>query len=98
MAAYMIALTTVHDKDIYREYVKIAGPILEKYGAKTLNNGKKFQVYEGPVTPTRAYVFEFPSREVIDTFYNSPEYQAAIELRKRGTDVTMIVTEELPTA
>ncbi len=98
MSAYMIALTTVHDPDIYRRYIKVAGPILEKYGAKTLNDGKKFQVFEGPIAPTRAYIFEFPSREAIDRFYASPEYKQAIALRKQGTDVTMIVTEQLPAA
>ena len=96
MAVYMIALTTVHDPEIYRQYVKVAGPILEKYGARTLNNGKAFEVLEGPVQPSRTYIFEFPSREAIDTFYRSPEYKEAIALRRRGTDVTMIVTDELP--
>ena len=95
MSAYMIALTTVHDPEIYRQYVKVAGPILERYGAKTLNNGKAFEVFEGPVQPTRAYIFEFPSREAIDRMYLSPEYKEAIALRRRGTEVTMIVTDEL---
>lgn len=95
MSAYMMAFTTVHDEAVYREYVKAVGPLMEQYGVKFLNDGRKFDVLEGGLNPTRAYVFEFPSMALLREFYDSEEYQACVKIRKPATDVTIVVTESL---
>jgi len=95
MPAYMIAFTKVHDEAVYREYVKATGPLMEHYGVKFLNDGRRFEVLEGMMDATRAYVFEFPSMELLRQFYDSPEYKACVAIRKPATDVTIVITEGL---
>jgi hypothetical protein len=48
-----------------------------------------------PTKPERVVIIEFPDMDALNTWYNAPEYQPLIALRKRCTsDLDMMFTLE----
>jgi uncharacterized protein (DUF1330 family) len=80
MAAYFIANYTVTDPEMYREYQGKVMPTLIASGAKILVVGHSDVISEGE-PQAQTIVLEFESLEVAQNWYNSPEYQAIINLR-----------------
>jgi uncharacterized protein (DUF1330 family) len=78
---YWIARLDVLDSEIYKDYVKANAEAFAKYGAKFLTRGGPYHVLEG-FARTRNVILEFESVEQALACYNSPEYQAAYEMRK----------------
>ncbi len=93
MPAYMIVRVNVTDMTQYQEYMKLTPAILEQYGAKFIARGGDVLTLEGEKETGRVVLVEFPSMEQARVFYNSPEYQAAIELRKDAAEAQFIVIE-----
>jgi uncharacterized protein (DUF1330 family) len=74
------------------EYKKLVPPSFEKHPAKILAVNGPSEVLEGPKSE-EIIILEFPSYEAAQAWYNSPEYQAARELRYQGGDYRCIITE-----
>ena len=51
------------------------------------------EVVEGPVTHPRTVILEFPSRDALHAWYDSPEYQEVLPLRLNSVAGTLIVAE-----
>ena len=85
MKGYWITLCHVTDSETYGEYIKLAGPAIQKYGGKFLARGGKQVKYEGS-SYDRTVVIEFPSFEIAKNYYYSKEYQKAHSFLK-GTVV-----------
>lgn len=66
----------------------------EKYGIKPLAVYGKTEAFEGP-QPDGLLILEFPSAEDARSWYDSPEYQAAVAQRKLGADYRAILIEGL---
>ena len=78
---YMIVRMTVTDPETYKTYAAMASAAMKLYGAKPLVRGGRSDAVEGEGRP-RNVVIEFESYEAARTYYFSPEYQAAIAVRK----------------
>lgn len=89
---YWIAHVTLTDADKYPEYVKANAVAFEKYGARFLVRGGTAQVMEGD-SRERHVVIEFESYEKALECYHSPEYAAALKLRKECAETDAIVVE-----
>jgi uncharacterized protein (DUF1330 family) len=89
---YWIARVDVRDTERYKDYVALAKPAFERFGAKFLARGGAFQKLEGQVRG-RNVVIEFPSLQAAVECYNSPEYQIAAALRHECADAEMVVVE-----
>lgn len=89
---YWIANNIVHDAEKYEEYKVLNAAAFKKYGAKFLVRAGEQRVAEGSAHP-RSVVLEFPTYEAAVECYNSPEYAAALELRKDIADSTLIIVE-----
>lgn len=89
---YWIANNVVHDADQYEEYKKLNAKAFDKYGAKFLVRAGQQQVPEGEAH-SRSVVLEFPSYQAAIDCYASPEYKAALDLRKGIADTNMIIVE-----
>jgi len=83
MTAYLISEIDVTDSKAYEPYKKAAGESIAKHGGKYVVRGGKSMTLEG-AAPKRIIVLEFPSMEAAKAFHESPEYQAAIPLRKKA--------------
>ena len=95
MPAYMIVRMDVTDMEQYSEYMKLTPDIIKKYGGKFIIRGGEKVVLEGPEITDRMVMVKFESMEIAQAFYNSEEYQAAIEVRKDAATGSFVVVEGL---
>ena len=78
---YMIVRMTVTDPETYKHYAELASAAVQRYGARFLVRGGRQEAVEGEARP-RNVVLEFETFEAAQTYYHSPEYQAAVAVRK----------------
>ena len=93
MAAYLIAQVEVTDPDRFGEYQKLVPKAVEKHGGRYLARGGETAALEGNWDPARVVIVEFPSLEQAKRFYDSPEYQQAIQVRSGAADMKMLAVE-----
>ena len=93
--AYMIVNTRSSDPDRMAEYRTVAQAAVEEYGGRYLVRGAPYVTLEGDWQPTRLVMLEFPSMEIAKTFYDSPEYAVAREIRAGVSDFDMLLIEGL---
>jgi uncharacterized protein (DUF1330 family) len=89
---YWIASVDVTDPEGYKEYVAANAAAFQKYGAKFLVRGGRFEVPEGSAR-SRNIVLEFKDYETALACYRSPEYVAAKALRDGRSEATLIIIE-----
>lgn len=93
MAAYLIANYKITNPDAYQAYPPAVGPTLAAYGGEVLSADPESEVMEG--SPEHmSVILRFPSKEDARTWYNSPEYQAAIHLRTDNTEGHLVFVDE----
>ncbi len=89
---YWIARVDVTDPDGYQEYVKANAAAFQKFGARFIIRGGRFEAPEG--TPrARNVVLEFADYATAQACYQSPEYQAAKALRVGKSVADVIIIE-----
>ena len=94
MPAYLIVEHIITDPVKFEEYRTKVGPMIEKHGGRYLTKGGSHKFPEGGHwVPGRVAVIEFPNSNALDAWYNSPEYQPLIALRKQCTsELDMMIT------
>lgn len=98
MPAYVIAWTTVVDRDAIARYGAALPAVLARYGGRYLFAGPGTQALEGDWDATGVAIIEFPSREDAQRWYESPEYAPLRELRRAAGPTAMLVTPDAPPA
>lgn len=98
MPAYWVARAKIDNPEQYKKYTDRVPAILEKYGAKVLARGGKFEILEGPEKFGRFVVIEFPSMEQAIACHDSPEYVEASAFRKDGGGEVELVIVDSGTA
>lgn len=93
MVAYWIAALSADDMAPLKDYAAQARIAVDKYGGRSLSRLGRFQLLEGDFIGDKMAVIEFDTMDQAVACYNSPEYQAAIELRKGKTDAVFFVVE-----
>ena len=93
MAAYLVADITVTNPAQFEEYRKLAPAAIAKYGGRYLVRGGAYEAVEGNWKPPRLTMVEFDSMEIAQAFYNSPEYQAAIKVRKGAANMNVLLVQ-----
>jgi uncharacterized protein (DUF1330 family) len=89
---YWIARVDVTDPDGYQEYVKANAVAFEKFGARFIVRGGRFEAPEG--TPrARNIVLEFADYATAAACYQSPEYQAAKAFRDGRSVADLLIIE-----
>lgn len=92
-AGYLIGHIAVTDPDAYKEYVARVPAIIEAHGGEYLVRGGAAQTLEGEVAGDRHVCIRFPSFEAAKAFYDSPEYRAIIDIRRRNAKSSLILVE-----
>ena len=85
MSAYIIVEATVRNPEALKLYSSQATPILKQFGGETLASGPWELVY-GDTDYERALIVRFPDRNAALAWYNSPEYQALLDVRSVALD------------
>jgi uncharacterized protein (DUF1330 family) len=93
MAHYAIFDVTITDPDKYREYMLQVKPVIEASGGRYLVRGGTHRVIEGDWNPTRLVLFEFPSEEAMQSFYESPVYRGLKAMRESCSRANLVTVE-----
>jgi uncharacterized protein (DUF1330 family) len=99
MVAYVIGELKTNNPDSLHDYRKAARAAIEKHGGRVLARGPLVTLEgesESEGDGTIVVITTFPSLEEARRFYDSPEYQAAIALRKGKATLRLIAVEGLP--
>ena len=96
MPAYLVVEHIITDAAKFEEYRTKVGPMIAKFGGRYLTKGGSHKMPEGGHwKPERVVIIEFPDMDALNAWYNAPEYQPLIALRKQCTsDLDMLFTLE----
>lgn len=89
---YWIGHVDVLNPENYPDYMKAAQPAYDKYSAKFIVRGGKYDSVEGNAR-ARHVVVEFNSYDQAVACYNSPEYQAAARIRRANSEGEILIVE-----
>jgi uncharacterized protein (DUF1330 family) len=93
MVAYWIGEHAILDPAKFEEYLRKVVPMIERMGGRYLTRVGTHEVLEGYWQPNRVVVIEFPDMATIKAFYDSPEYQPLIALRRSAARDVIIAVE-----
>jgi uncharacterized protein (DUF1330 family) len=83
---------TVKDPEKVAAYVKLAGPVMQAFGAKFLVRGNPTKAYEAGLM-MRTVVIEFESVEKAISVHDSPGYQEALRVLGDGAERDLRIVE-----
>ncbi len=89
---YWMAMVDVTDAENYPQYIAANKAAFDKYGAKFLVRGGRGEVLEGPAA-SRLVMIEFDSYQTALDCFHSPEYQAALKLRRKFSTAHFAIVE-----
>lgn len=89
---YWVAHVDVDDPDTYAKYRAANAAPFAKYGARFLVRGGPATQREGH-SRARTVVIEFPTIEAARACYDSPEYQAAKDIRDPVSSADLVIVE-----
>ncbi|MDC1013297.1 DUF1330 domain-containing protein [Gammaproteobacteria bacterium] len=92
MKAYWITRCHVHNSDEYDEYIKLAGPAINKHGGTFLvRGGKQIELEGGPYE--RTVLVEFNSIQEAKLCYESSDYQEALRHSLNSSNRHVVLVE-----
>ena len=95
MPTYLIGNVTVEDAEGFAEYAAQAAPMVERYGGRYLSRGGAVEVLEGEWQPNRLVLIEWDSLEAAKRWYESQEYKAIADIRRRCAETELVLVEGL---
>ena len=95
MAAYMIVLAKIHDREKFLTgYGPAAAKLVEQFGGRYVLRAAGALQLEGNLEPGQSTVIsEWPDKDAALRFWNSPEYAVARKLREGIADVEVVLVE-----
>jgi uncharacterized protein (DUF1330 family) len=92
MKTYWITRCHVHNSDEYDEYIKLAGPAINKHGGTFLvRGGKQIELEGGPYE--RTVLVEFNSMQEAKLCYESSDYQEALRHSLNSSNRHVVLVE-----
>tara|TARA_B100001059_G_C17652948_1_gene485434 strand:+ start:574 stop:864 length:291 start_codon:yes stop_codon:yes gene_type:complete len=92
MKAYWITRCHVHNTVEYEEYIKLAGPAIQKHGGTFLvRGGDQIELEGGPYE--RTVLVEFNSMNEAKICYDSDEYQLALQYSSNSSNRHVVLVE-----
>ena len=97
MSCYFIANIQINDESEYKKYIENAGKVFSRYKGKYLAVDNSPDVLEGEWKYSRVVIIEFPNKEELFKWYNSPEYQEIVQYRLKAARCDTILVNGLET-
>lgn len=94
MPAYVVALMTIDDPEVYRKYTDRTPATVKKHGGRFLTRGEDITCIEGEQYDGRLVLLEFPTKADVDAWFADPDYQAAMEFRHASSTMNMLLVQE----
>ncbi|MET4478735.1 uncharacterized protein (DUF1330 family) [Bradyrhizobium sp. F1.13.3] len=89
----MISEVEARDQAAMEAYRGLAAQTIAQYGGRYLARGGAAEVVEGGPPPKTIIIVEFPSIERAREWYASPEYAAALKLRRTALERRLMFVE-----
>lgn len=83
MSAYLVADLTIENREAFAAYVKVAGPLIEKFGGQVVARSDAATALEG-LPPNHFVIVRFASMDAAKRFYHSEEYRQPLQRRLGG--------------
>ena len=93
MSAYIIADIQVSDPVAYDDYRPLAAASIARFGGRFIVRGGKVDLLEGGPKPERIVVIEFPDVDTARRWYQSEEYQTALQIRRAASRGRVLLVE-----
>ena len=93
--AYLMGHITITNPEEYKKYSQAVPATIEVYGGKYLVRGGASTQREGEALRDRHVIVEFPSRQALDTWYDSAEYQAVLPHRTNNSIGQIVLVDGL---
>ena len=88
---YIYAELEVTDPALFETYRPLAAASIAAFGGRYAVRGGDPKVLEGNAALPRAVLLEFDSPERAIAWYNSPQYQAALQIRLRSARTKVVM-------
>ena len=98
MVVYIINNMTIHDRAEYETYLRAFMGVFRRFDGEVLAAVDHPAPVEGQWPYDRTILLRFPSREAALRWSGSPEYQAIVEHRLKGTISNVVILEGLAPA
>jgi uncharacterized protein (DUF1330 family) len=93
--AYQIGNVVVEDAEGFAEYATQVPEMIQRHGGRYLARGGAIEVLEGDWTPNRLVVVEWDSLDQAKHWYESDEYKAVADIRRRCAKTELVLVEGL---
>jgi len=94
MTAFFVSRITVNDPAKMQEYAQATGPTIAEHGGKLVLRGASAKTLIGDEAGKHmTSIVEFPDLKAVDTWFNSPQYQAHAELRVQAGEMQFVAYE-----
>lgn len=93
MKTYVIADISIINQEAYEGYKKLTPDTISAFGGKFIVRGSKATTLEGPWSPERIVVLEFPSRERAEAWYSSEMYAPVKKIRQAASTGSIIMID-----
>jgi len=94
MPAYVVAMMTIHNPQVYKKYTDKTPPIVKKYGGKFLTRGEPVECVEGQHYDGRLVILEFPSTENAQAWFSDSDYQEVVSFRHDASTMNYLLLQE----
>jgi uncharacterized protein (DUF1330 family) len=93
MPAYLISDVTPKDPEAFQTYRTGAAASIAHYGGRYLARGGSVEPLEGEWAPRTIIIVEFPDIDRARTWYRSPEYAQALQVRDEALSRNLILVD-----
>ena len=91
MSALLSVTVTIKDPEKLKNYISQVPATMAPHGAKMVARGKVAKALNGEVAHQMEALFEFPSEDAIDAWFNSDAYQAIVAIREEAAHMDILV-------
>ncbi|WP_067831895.1 DUF1330 domain-containing protein [Actinomadura kijaniata] len=95
MSAYMVIDIEPADAARMSEYTAGSLPVLERHGGRVIAFDPQARPLEGGWTPHQMIIVEFPSKDAISAYLDSPEYRPWKTIRQAHSRGRSVAVEAL---
>jgi uncharacterized protein (DUF1330 family) len=95
MTYVLVTISSIDDRDLFREYARKVAPLIERHGGKYLAIDCGPEVKGGEWAYLRTVIIGFPSAEAAQRWYDSPEYQEIVPLRLKAITANVVFVRDL---
>jgi uncharacterized protein (DUF1330 family) len=93
MVAYVLAEVEITNPEGYKEYTAVVPGTIAQYGGKFLVRGGAATPLEGEWPQVRRVLIEFPSKDQALKWFNSPEYEKPMAMRRANSRGRLVILE-----